>query len=288
MEAAGFGLFVLLGLAACSTTRIAHPLPYPPPPKGFVSPTPLPMQENGLWGYVDSSLKFVIPPQFDWAGPFSEGLASVEKGGLFGYIAMDGSIAIQPKYPSAHQFSGGFAWVMTKKPLNLFGTGEAGVLLWARFTFIDHSGREVRPPFMAEHVNGFSESLAAVRPGAFLGGRSQRVGYVDTKGDWAIKPQFDDAKRFSEGLAAVNRGGLHGGGEWGYISKDGQMVIAYKFDDAYPFVNGRACVMQARWLIDSHGRARVMQARKWSLIDSHGNGREVEIKECLHWANETH
>ena len=194
----------------------------------------------------------------------------MEKEGLFGYIAMDGSFVIQPKYPSAHQFSGGFAWVMTKKPFNLFGGGEYGVSLWARFTFIDHSGREVVPAFTVEYVDGFSEGLAAVRPGAVLGGRSHKVGYMDTTGGWAIKPEFDDAGRFSEGLAAVNRAGPHGRANWGYINKDGRIVIAYQFDDAKAFVQGQACVMKAR---------------KWSLIDQQGNGKEVGPEECLHWGH---
>ena len=35
------------------------------------------MIDNGLWGYINQDGKFVIKPQFDEAGPFSEGLARV-------------------------------------------------------------------------------------------------------------------------------------------------------------------------------------------------------------------
>ena len=45
----------------------------------------------GQWGYVNTSGKLEINPQFDWAGGFSEGLAAVQMGGHFGYVNADGS-----------------------------------------------------------------------------------------------------------------------------------------------------------------------------------------------------
>jgi hypothetical protein len=37
-----------------------------------------------------------------------------------------------------------------RKPWLPFGTGEYGVALYGRVTYIDHSGREMRHPFSAE------------------------------------------------------------------------------------------------------------------------------------------
>jgi hypothetical protein len=39
-----------------------------------------------------------------------------------------------------------------------------------------------------------------------LGG-CDKVGYLNTRGERSIKPQFDEAYDFSDGLAAVNQGG---------------------------------------------------------------------------------
>jgi hypothetical protein len=51
-------------------------------------------------------------------------------------------------------------------------------------------------------------------------------------------PQFDElVGDFSEGLAAVKKGGKRG-----YIDKDGKLVIDYIFDMADPFRNGAALV----------------------------------------------
>src|SRR5262245_31411285 len=50
------------------------------------SPRLRPIQQNGKWGYIDSSGKIVIQPQFVWAEEFSEGLAAFEnESGKHGY-----------------------------------------------------------------------------------------------------------------------------------------------------------------------------------------------------------
>jgi hypothetical protein len=46
---------------------------------------------NGKWGYIDQAGDWVIKPQFDWADSFSDnGLASVEFNGKYGYIDQSG------------------------------------------------------------------------------------------------------------------------------------------------------------------------------------------------------
>lgn len=57
--------------------------------------------------------------------------------------------------------------------------------------------------------------------------------------------QFDIARDFSEGWAAVNIGGresLFGGEKWGYIDKSSSWVIKPMFDMAFSFRDGRAKV----------------------------------------------
>ncbi len=254
---------LLLPLQAPCAAQVSLPLP----PGKELDKAPEPAQQGGKWGYVDQAGRYLISPQFDFATSFSEGAAAVEVNHRFGYISGDGHFVIPPKYFRAGPFKEGFAWVVTRKPWTPLGTGEVGIALYGQVTYIDHFGREIRRPFSAEHVSNFSEGMAAVRPGKIFGGCSEKVGYLNTRGDWSIKPQFDDALDFSEGLAAVNPGGkCHMGGEWGYIDKDGKMAIPFQYDFAGQFKNGHACTEEAG---------------QWKLIDAKGNGATVNKNECL-------
>lgn len=55
-----------------------------------------PAKSGDKWGYIDTTGKFVINPQFDEARLFQEGLAAVEIGGKWGEIDKTGKIVINP------------------------------------------------------------------------------------------------------------------------------------------------------------------------------------------------
>jgi hypothetical protein len=62
-------------------------------------------------------------------------------------------------------------------------------------------------------------------------------GYVNDDHCWVIAPQFEDAKLFSEGLAAVSLAS-----KWGFIRANGATAIAPQFDNALNFHEGVAAV----------------------------------------------
>jgi hypothetical protein len=175
------------------------------------SPTPQPQQQGEKWGYVDSFGKFIVPP----------------------------------KYVRAYEFRGGYALVCTHGPFNLFGKGEMGIPLFAKCTFIDQSGNEIRKTFNLENARMFSEGLVAVSTGPIRGGCA-KYGYLDTNGRWAVKPRFDAAREFSEGFAAVSVGNSCGlGGKWGYIDRTGKVVVDFQFAYADNFKDGQSCVKKS-------------------------------------------
>jgi hypothetical protein len=126
--------------------------------------------------------------------------------------------------------------------------------------------------------------------------QNDKYAYVNIKGETVIKPQFDLATEFFEGLAAVNNNG-----NWGYIDKTGKMVINPQFDFAAKFSEGLAAVMNGgQWgyinntgklVIDikcdfalpfSKGLAIVEIGNKWGCIDKIG-----QYKNDLGFPNET-
>ena len=61
------------------------------------------------YGFVDRSGKLVIPPVFEGAGDFSEGVAAAEDRGKWGFIDRSGKWVIPAQFGSVGSFKGGWA-----------------------------------------------------------------------------------------------------------------------------------------------------------------------------------
>lgn len=85
------------------------------------------------------------------------------------------------------------------------------------------SRRPPFPPHFAHVANGDPKTA------------TKQWGYVDKTGAVKITPQFAQARKFSEDLAAVKTGKL-----WGFINPTGQVVINAQFDEAGEFTGGLA------------------------------------------------
>ena len=85
-----------------------------------------------------------------------------------------------------------------------------------------------------------ASSLKAFRDGMSVITDSQyNMGYIDTKGNIVIEPQYIIAMNFSEDLACVIKDVDRGGG---YINKSGGLVIDYQFFGCSEFHDGLASV----------------------------------------------
>lgn len=195
------------------------------------------------YGYMDLTGTSIIPPQFNKANPFSEGLAAVQIGTKYGYINADGKVVIKALYDSAADFSEGLALVsfqgkylyLDKKGTVVFNTnysqaspfhsGLAAVQKGSKFGFIDKSG-QLTIPAVYDAVHSFAEGLAAVKVDG-------KAGYIDPTGKQVIPFTFEAASDFHDGLAAAES--LE---KTGFINKAGEWVIAPTLSWAEPFHNG--------------------------------------------------
>jgi hypothetical protein len=173
------------------------------------------------WGYINRKGEMLIEPQFDDAWPFSEGVALVlnfrdeelnERLGhvvdRFAYINAEGEFVIPPREYDrdlASSFHEGLAAV----------GGLNRAALDPTPAFIDKHGEEViTGDRRVDYFEDFSEGLAAARERT-----TGKFGYVDRKGHWAIRAQFDKAGRFVGPLARVSI--KH---RFGYINREGKRV----------------------------------------------------------------
>jgi WG repeat protein len=98
-----------------------------------------------------------------------------------------------------------------------------------------------------------------------------KAGFIDHAGKLAIEPQFDEARDFAEGLAAVRINIT-----WGYIDAAGKVVIPLQFATAADFSEGFALVSNERGqrgLIDHNGVFSTMTLHGWVYGFSEGLAR---------------
>ncbi len=158
----------------------------------------------------------------------NERLYLIMKDDLYGYMNRAGEVVIKPQYENAYGFNDeGITWV--KKDF--------------RWLILHQDGKEYYPPHVHVFHDVFSDGLCSV----LIDGK---YGYVDKWGKIAIKPEFDFAFNFSEGLAQVLKGKTnyqyHPEEDMlaGFIDKSGRLVIDYKFSNAYKFTEGLAAVVE--------------------------------------------
>ena len=132
---------------------------------------------NGRYGFINTQGVLVIPMQFEYALPFSEGLAAVSVNGKWGYVDKTGKIAIEPRFQTAGLFTEGLA---------PFG-GSAGLSRSAQprsegggAGYIDKTGKVVIEPRF-DAASNFINGVARVEVEAGWG-------YIDKTGKYIWKP----------------------------------------------------------------------------------------------------
>ena len=103
-----------------------------------------------------------------------------------------------------------------------------------KFGFAVQGGSIIIEPQFTDAKSAFSEDLGAVAIGEK---DDKRWGFIDRTGKWVIRPAYDDADAFHEGLAAVKVKD-----RYGYIDKKGKFIFKPQFDEASRFSRGIAKV----------------------------------------------
>jgi hypothetical protein len=158
----------------------------------------IPAASGGKWGFIRTTGKWAIDPQFESAGNFADGLAPVKVGGRTGYIDEKGKFVINPQYDPDWNSE--------------FYDGYARFGISGKFGFIDTKGHVVVDAKFLD-AGRFTDGLAAVKT-------ADGWGFIDRTGKMVINPQFDSAWMFENGLAHVWIAGKDA-----YLTKTGAFVV---------------------------------------------------------------
>jgi hypothetical protein len=242
----------------------------------------------GGWGYIDTTGKMAIAPQFFEARAFSEGLAMVRRTGgkpslgkdSFGrdvighefeaacFIDKTGAVVLEPRVRTALAFREGLAYVTDHGPDGRMRGGPSA--------YIDKTGKVVilSAPNSVSPL-GEGGAMEAEIAGFFTEGRVEAASfheglalhdagtgfvhvpkwsYIDQVGNVVFRLDVDGGSYFSEGLARIMKGKLSL--RYGFIDKTGKVVIEPTFNWAEPFMEGLAAVkVGKRWgFVDPTGR----------------------------------
>jgi hypothetical protein len=206
---------------------------------------------NGKWGFIDPTGKLAISPEFTSVSSFSDGLAAVfidastPQGRVYGYIDQTGQMVIKcPAACGRSYYEGMMAEavevfrcvdelgrpVPKQYPCTPDAASNSRAVFVDTWGYYDKAGKLVIPGIFHSGCSRFSEGLAAVQPHG-----TQKMGFIDKFGAFVIRPQFDRAEAFSEGLAPVRIGDF-----WGFVDRLGKLVIEPQFEGVGSFSDGLA------------------------------------------------
>lgn len=142
----------------------------------------IPYLKGKRWGYVNTQQEIIIPCMYDYAYPFSEGVALVELQQKFGYINTKGQVVVPIEYAKAYPFKNGRAKVevrLGKKTDHQFMVG-----------YINTTGKPLIP-IQYLGITSFHDQLAMIWNG-------EKNGFINESGKTVLASQYKYATNFRE------------------------------------------------------------------------------------------
>ncbi len=207
----------------------------------------LPVNVNGLYGYMNTDGELVIQPEFQSAERFHNGLAVVAMKNHYGAIDKLGKLRVHFSYDALSNFEMGRAIVEKEEKLGMIdrnsktilpteyediGEVSEGLVYFLKdekYGYCNAMGEIV----IGEHFNeaySFSKGNALVE----ING-NQAI--IDTKGNYIFEPRFEKLHQLSDSLYSFAQDDLKG-----IISVNGKVVVEPIYEEIGTFNDGLALV----------------------------------------------
>lgn len=219
------------------------------------------------WGYMDTCGKVAVPLKYDYITEFGNGYGIGRLGEQYFVIDRSGNETPvkEQTITDVKQFTCNLAPFRIER-------GEWG--------YLNTSGEAaILPQYSA--VGYFTDGIAWVRTVNHL------FGLIDEKGEWVVKPEYDEMKQFDSesGMARAKRGETRG-----YVNKQGEFFTFTISDITDDFHEGMArgrkdglfgfFNSKGEWVIEpqfegvrdfKNGYAGAKSGDLWGIIDKMGN-----------------
>lgn len=207
--------------------------------------------QRDLYGYLDKKNHWVLKPQYEWAGNFTEDVAwvRIKKTAGYGLISEKGDFIIQPKVDRIipAELGGDRIFNYSVAPV-FYKTGDK-----LRCGYINSQGAMLKMFTAANYCEPFwlghePFTFVSLSKGFYLINSNMDIVYKDKSNDRKGMIGFNF---MTEGRFAVKSNGL-----WGYINEKGKVVIKEQyqyvksFNDGYAFVG----IGEKGMIIDRFGK----------------------------------
>ncbi|MGE5472650.1 MAG: WG repeat-containing protein [Ignavibacteriales bacterium] len=226
---------------------------------------------------------------------FHEGLAVCVKDAgegkrVYGYIDKNGNLLFKPQFVFAYDFAGGKALAKIKdkeyivvdkagKIISLLNYNNVrelseGILVFSddnneKFGYLKVDGKILIEPKFSR-ADKFEKGYAIVNEGESFS--DEKVGVINTKGEFAIKPEYSDIFSIGEGLYYVGQKGAIPGAEAfvkkAVVSSKGTFLTGFNYYDVAEVKNGYISVSDdnSTFLIDIYGK----KAQGFPVVNGRG------------------
>ncbi len=219
---------------------------------------------DSLWGFADINGNIAIKPQFaSEPSYFREGYSIYVKGdGTFDYIDETGKTRGK-SYSAVTPFSDGLAVTVEANSYPVV---------------VDKDFNKIFEMKSAQEIGIFSDGLARFR------NYKQMWGFLDKAGNIAIKPMFDYAASFSEGIAYVEARDTSLKPYKAFIDKSGNIIAKYdyeKYSKTRNFSDGMAAFFDGSgWgFFETKGNVAIKSGNAWTEVTDFKNGYASFAKE---------
>jgi len=175
--------------------------------------------EEKTWRYYDCAQGDFILDTYDLASNFSDDVAAVCKNGKWSLINKDGKAISDITFDDIKLHSNG----NYEKDEIMIASVDG------QYNIYDAKG-SLKSELKCADMDVYMDGYIAYKDS------SGKWGYVNTKGETKIEPQFENAKSFSGGLGAVCVDGL-----WGFAKQNGKVVIDCQYLDGGYFSENGIC-----------------------------------------------